>query len=181
MRSHGSGQFEPSQFKRLGQGVVFEAGCLVFHPENIEIDDGVYVGHYAILKGYYRGTLRIGRGTWIGQGAFLHSAGDITIGERVGIGPHVKIVTSTHDEGIAPQAVIDGALRFKPVVLADGADIGVGTVILPGVTIGAGAIVGAGSVVTKDVAAGTVVAGNPARLLRARGALPSTPPPTAPG
>jgi hypothetical protein len=48
-RSHGTGEFETFQFAKLGQGVIFESGVLVFHPENIEIHDHVYVGHYTIL------------------------------------------------------------------------------------------------------------------------------------
>ena len=51
-RSYGSGQFELTQFAKLGQGVIFEPGVLVFHPENIEIGDDVYIGHSTILKGY---------------------------------------------------------------------------------------------------------------------------------
>ena len=63
--SHGSGSIDRSGFRRLGQGVVFERGALVFHAENVEIGDHVYVGHYAILKGYYRNLLSIGSGTWL--------------------------------------------------------------------------------------------------------------------
>ena len=54
--------------------------------------------------------------------------------------------------------------------IGDGASIGSGATILGGITVGDGAIVGAGAVVTKDVAPGEVVAGNPARQLRARAA-----------
>jgi acetyltransferase-like isoleucine patch superfamily enzyme len=61
-----------------------------------------------------------------------------------------------------------GALEFAPVLLDDGCDIGIGAVILPGITVGKGAQVGAGAVVTADVPPYAVVAGNPARLLRTR-------------
>jgi acetyltransferase-like isoleucine patch superfamily enzyme len=63
---------------------------------------------------------------------------------------------------------MDGALAFAPVVLDDGCDIGVGAVILPGVTIGRGAQIGAGSVVVHDVPAGAVAAGVPARVIGSR-------------
>jgi acetyltransferase-like isoleucine patch superfamily enzyme len=53
-----------------------------------------------------------------------------------------------------------------PIILEDGAWIGAGAIILPGVTVGTRAVVGAGSVVVKDVPAGSIVAGNPARVLR---------------
>jgi len=169
LSSHGTGSFERDHFKKLGENVIFEPGCLVFHPERIEIGDRVYVGHYAILKGYHKGLLRIGNGTWIGQGAFLHAAGDLLLGERVGVGPGVKIITSFHEEGKGTQPVMDGVLCFKSVVVEDGADIGVGAIVLPGVRVGKGSLIGAGSVVTRDVEPGWIVAGNPARPLRRRG------------
>ena len=78
--SHGTGIFDPTQFASLGNNVVFESGVLVFHPENMEIGDNVYVGHNSILKGYYRNVMLIGSGTWIGQQCFFHSAGGLTIG-----------------------------------------------------------------------------------------------------
>lgn len=56
--------------------------------------------------------------------------------------------------------------EFAPTVVQRGASIGANATILPGITIGAGAMVGAGSVVTRDVPAGAVVAGNPARIIR---------------
>jgi carbonic anhydrase/acetyltransferase-like protein (isoleucine patch superfamily) len=170
-RSHGTGQFRPEELASLGSGVVFEAGVLVFHPEAISIGDNVYVGHNTILKGYHQNTMAIGRDTWIGQGCFLHSAGGITIGRAVGIGPMVKILTSQHradDVDSVKVPVLYTPLHFAPVVIEDGADIGVGSILLPGVRIGEGAIVGAGAVVTHAVPAFAIVAGVPAKLIRQR-------------
>jgi acetyltransferase-like isoleucine patch superfamily enzyme len=167
-RSHGTGQFTRGELKRCPDSVVFEPGALVFHPENVSLDEDVYVGHYAILKGYYRNELVIGRGAWIGQAAFLHAAGGIRVGSDVGIGPHVCILTSTHAEAGRDRPIMAGAIETAPVVLDDGCDLGVGSIILPGVTVGKGAQVGAGAVVTADVPPFAVVAGNPARVLRLR-------------
>jgi acetyltransferase-like isoleucine patch superfamily enzyme len=167
-RSHGTGQFSAEQFASLGKDVVFEAGVLVFHPENIEIGDDVYVGHQTILKGYYKNRMRIGAGTWIGQQCFFHSAGGLTIGARVGIGPGVRILTSAHQLGHLDKPILDSPIDFAPVVIEDHGDVGVGAVVLPGVTIGRGAQVGAGAVVAADVPAFAVVAGVPARLVRMR-------------
>ena len=166
-RSHGTGQVNRDALAACGTGVVFEPGALVFHPENVEIGDDVYVGHYAILKGYYQNRMIIGTGAWIGQHAFLHSAGGLTIGRRVGIGPGARILSSSHDLAnlAADAAIMDGALNTAPVVLEDGCDIGVNAVILPGVTIGKRAQVGAGAVVTADVPANTIVAGVPAKTI----------------
>ncbi|MGE0786823.1 MAG: transferase [Sandaracinaceae bacterium] len=166
--SHGSGRFSPDQLAACGEGCVFEEGALVFHPERVHLGTDVYVGHHAILKGYYKGTLRIGDGTWIGPQCFLHAAGDLTLGRNVGVGPGVKIITSFHEEVDRATPILHAPLAFLPVIVDDDVDLGVGAIVLPGVRIGRGAQVGAGAVVTRDVAAYAVVAGNPARVLRER-------------
>ena len=141
----------------------------MFHPDTIEIGDDVYIGHYTILKGYFQNKMQIGNHTWIGQGCFFHSAGGLEIGQAVGIGPMVKIITSYHVDDNIDIPVYFNETRFAKVVLKDGCDIGVGSTILPGITIGQGAIVGAGSVVTHDVPDYQVWVGVPARFLRHRG------------
>jgi acetyltransferase-like isoleucine patch superfamily enzyme len=167
-RSHGTGEFRPEQLAQLGPNCVIEAGVLIFHPENVYLGSNVYVGHQTILKGYYKNQLRVGDETWIGQQCFFHAGGGIEIGNQVGIGPGVKILTSAHGEGGRQVAIYNAPVEFKPVVVEDHADIGVGAILLPGVTVGRGAQVGAGSVVTEDVPAYHVVAGVPARVLRER-------------
>ena len=102
------------------------------------------------------------------QGFLDHSLHSSLI-EIVGIGPKVAILTSTHEEPAADapeRPIMQGPLRFAPVRLEDGCDIGVGAILLPGITVGRGAQVGAGAVVTHDVPPRSVVVGNPARLLR---------------
>jgi acetyltransferase-like isoleucine patch superfamily enzyme len=63
---------------------------------------------------------------------------------------------------------MDGPLRFAPIVLGDGCDLGVGAIVLPGVTVGRGAQIGAGAVVTHDVPDGAICAGVPARVIGKR-------------
>jgi acetyltransferase-like isoleucine patch superfamily enzyme len=167
-KSKGKGKFKRSDFKKIGKDVVFEDGVRVFHPENITIGDGAYIGHDTVLEAYHKNEMIIGGGTWIGHGCFFHSAGGIRIGKAVGIGPGVKILTSVHKEGPLSKPIIHNRLDFGGVVIEDGSDIGMGAIILPGITIGKGAQVGAGAVVTKDIDPFTVVAGNPARVLRKR-------------
>lgn len=167
-KSHGSGAFEPSQLAACGEGCVFEAGVLIFHPENVELGRNVYVGHHAILKGYYKNRLRIGDETWIGQQVFMHSAGGLEIGARVGIGPGVRIITSNHREAGREVPVLFSPVEFAPVVIGEDSDLGVGCVVLPGVTIGRGAVIGAGAVVAEDIPDYAVAAGVPARVLRLR-------------
>ena len=167
-QSHGSGVFEPSSLASLGRDCVWEHGVLVFHPENVHVGTNVYVGHRTILKGYHRNEMRIGDNTWIGQDCFFHSAGGLEIGQRVGIGPGVRILTSTHAETPAPAPIMAGELVFAAVSIGDGSDIGIGATILPGVQIGRGVQVGAGAVVDRDLPDYCVAAGVPARVLRMR-------------
>lgn len=167
-KSHGTGEFDPKLLRKLGKNVIFERGVLVFHPENIEIGNNVYVGHNTILKGYYKNLMKIGDHTWIGQSCFLHSAGGLTIGKAVGIGPNVMILTSQHHPSGRDLPVLFSPVKLAEVILMDGCDIGSRSTILPGVTIGEGAIVGAGSVVTKSVPDYEVWAGVPAKRIKKR-------------
>jgi acetyltransferase-like isoleucine patch superfamily enzyme len=167
-RSHGTGEFRVEDFCRLGKNVVFEKGVLVFHPENIEIGDNVYIGHYTMLKGYYKNSMVIGDHTWIGPQCFLHSAGGLRIGRAAGIGPKVTILTSQHQCIDRELPVYFSPLEFAEVWLGDGCDIGAGTIILPGVKIGEGAIVGAGAVVVNEIPSYEIWAGVPAQKIKER-------------
>lgn len=164
-KSHGNGT-APWVFRRLGADVVIENGVLVFHPENISIGENVYIGHNTILKAYHVNELVIGDGSWIGQQCFLHSGGGITIGKHVGIGPGVKILTSSHALHLSTTLpIMHRPLIFNPVEILDGCDLGVNSVILPGVKLGENVQVGAGAVVTKSFPDNCVVAGVPARII----------------
>jgi acetyltransferase-like isoleucine patch superfamily enzyme len=166
--SHGTGEIDRALFAGLGSNVIFEPGAMVFHPEQIVLGNNVYVGHYAILKGYYKNRMVIGNNVWIGQHCLLHSAGGLTIGDNVGIGPGVRITTARHEERGRDVPILFAELAMNPVVLKDECNIGVNAVILSGVTVGRGAQVGAGAVVVEDVPDFAVVAGVPARLQRLR-------------
>ena len=148
--------------------MVIEATALIFHPGSISLGENVYVGHLALLDGYHRGSLEVGDGTWIGPQCYLHAAGGITIGAAVGIGPGVRILTSSHELGDPEQPILHAPIAFAPVRIGEGCDLGAGAVILPGVTLGRGVQVGAGSVVTADQPDLAVAVGVPARVLRFR-------------
>ena len=85
----------------------------------------------------------------------------VTIGEGTQIGPAVQIYTADHPRD--PVVRRSGAEFGRPIAIGRNVWIGGGAIILPGVTIGDGAVIGAGSVVTRDVAAGAIARGNPAR------------------
>jgi len=167
-RSHGTGGFRSEDLGSCGEGCVFEPGVLVFHADRIHLGRNVYIGHQTILKGYHVNEMTIGDESWIGQQCFLHSAGGLRIGARVGIGPGVRIITSRHEESGRDTPILFSRIALTPVVIEDDADLGVGAIVLPGVTVGRGAQIGAGAVVTHDVPPFSVCAGVPARVLRER-------------
>lgn len=102
----------------------------------------------------------IGRDAIIMPGCLMMSAGGITIEDEVQIAANVQLISNNHD--------LDNRwiITCKPVRICCRAWIGAGATILPGVTVGENAVVGAASVVTHDVPADTIVAGNPAKIIR---------------
>jgi maltose O-acetyltransferase len=116
---------------------------------------------------YRRCGYHIGTQTYIAEGLTiaekLEDRGNVIIGNRAAIGPNVILLSSSdpNNSWISPYVKVQ---RGK-VTIADDAWIGAGAIIMPNVYVGTGAVVGAGSVVTKDVAAYTIVAGVPARKI----------------
>lgn len=167
-RSEGSGEVDTTKLKQCGENVIIEDGVRIFHPENIEIGDNVYIGHGTILKGYYNADMKIGSNVWIGQGCYFHSAGGLIINGNVGIGPMVKIMTSEHQELGHEIPILFSALDFEKVEIEEDCNIGMGAIILKGVTIGTGSKIGAGAVVTKSIPKYSVAVGVPAKVIKER-------------
>lgn len=110
--------------------------------------------------------LEIGEHSWVDSGVNLYAVDRLTIGAHSVISTGAFLCTASHDPSSPIFELITG-----PIVVGDMAWIGARSFIMPGVLIGEGAVVGAGSVVTKDVAPWTIVAGNPAREIGRRGSL----------
>lgn len=115
--------------------------------------------------------VHIGEHVFINYQADLLDGGDIYIGDRVMIGPEVKISSGNHS--LIPEKrmkITDGKLQLisiaEPVVIGDDVWICGNATICPGVKIGNRAVVAAGAVVTKDVPEGALVGGNPARIIK---------------
>lgn len=127
----------------------------------------VHIGNksFVMKKNYIMAPnhLYIGNYTHINRGCTLDARGNITIGDNVSISHNVSIMTGSHDVN---SRHFQGV--YLPVVINDYVWIGIGSVILQGVSIGEGAIVAAGSVVTKDVEPYSIVGGIPAKRIGTR-------------
>jgi acetyltransferase-like isoleucine patch superfamily enzyme len=135
-------------------GVGFNSGHGVMIREDNVIGDGCSVGTHSVLE---PGN-RIGDRTRIHSQCFLEH---VTLGRAVFVGPAVVFTDDPHPMCPRYLECVLGA------VVEDDVSIGGGAVLLPGVRVGRGALVGAGAVVIRDVEAGMVVAGNPARVVKA--------------
>ncbi len=138
---------------RMGQGVRIAPNASFRNGARIDLGDRVQIGEYVSL--------------WAGRPS-SGAGGRIEIGAGATLGPHVFI--SAADYGLSADApVTEQGMVLKDVVIGPEVWIGARAVITAGVTIGAGAVIGAGSVVTRDIPAGAIAAGVPARVIRLRG------------
>lgn len=108
-------------------------------------------------------NITLGRNVFINQGCHFMDMGGISIGDEVLIGPNVNLISAGHP--LAPAERRKGIVT-RPIVIGGNVWIGAAATVLPGVTIGDNAVVAAGAVVSRDVPAGTLVAGVPARALK---------------
>lgn len=112
----------------------------------------------------YGEHLRIGARTFVNTNLVALDVAAITIGEDCRVGPSVQLLTATHPLAPAPRrAKLESA---RPITIGDNVWLGGGVIVLPGVSVGQDSVVGAGSVVTRDVPAGVLAVGNPARVVR---------------
>lgn len=107
-------------------------------------------------------NIEVGQNVFINSGCRFQDQGKIVIGDNSLIGHNVVIATINHD--LMPNK--RGTLHLKPVKLEKNTWIGSSSTILPGITVGKNSIVAAGSIVTKDVPPNTIVAGNPAKVIK---------------
>lgn len=110
----------------------------------------------------YGTNIEVGEGCYINFNCNFVDDGKITIGNRVMFGPAVTIATVGHP--INPK--MREYMYTDPVTIGDNCWIGANVTICPGVTIGENTVIGAGSVVTKDIPANVIAAGNPCRVIR---------------
>jgi maltose O-acetyltransferase len=117
------------------------------------------------LRCDYGYRIRVGARTFVNYGLVALDVASIAIGDDVQIGPNVQLLTATHPLEPGPRRATWEAAQ--PIVIGDNVWLGGGVIVCPGVTIGADAVVGAGAVVVRDLPAGVVAVGSPARVVRA--------------
>jgi maltose O-acetyltransferase len=112
----------------------------------------------------YGDQITIGVRSFVNFGGTILDGAAVTIGDDVQIGPSVQLLTATHPLDAAERA--SGWECARPIVIGSGAWLGGGVIVGPGVTVGERTVVGAGAVAVRDLPAGVVAVGNPARVIR---------------
>ncbi len=154
-----------SSFQQIAPDVKLGKDVRIFAFTNLygcELGDEVKVGAFVeIQKG-----VKVGRRCKISSHTFICEG--VTIEDEVFIGHNVTFINDRYPRATNGDGSLQGEADWAcvPTRVKRGASIGSGATLLCGVTVGEGAVIGAGSVVTKDVPARAVVAGNPARVLR---------------
>lgn len=112
----------------------------------------------------YGVNIRLGRGVFVNFNAVFLDCNWITIGDHTMLGPAVQVYAADHPRDAKTRS--SGRELGRPITIGRHVWIGGGSIICPGVSIGDNTTIGAGSVVTRDIPANVVAAGNPCRVLR---------------
>jgi acetyltransferase-like isoleucine patch superfamily enzyme len=160
-------------FGRLGPGSSLQLPIRLANPAHIEVGSDVLVFPGAILLSYLGGRIVLGDGSHLHERVTITAQSSVVLGERVMVSRNVHISDHDHRFDDPDVPIMDQGMRpSRPIVIGDGAWIGHGAVVLPGVRIGRNAVVGANAVVTRDVPDRSVAVGQPARVVRTVGEAP---------
>jgi acetyltransferase-like isoleucine patch superfamily enzyme len=143
--------------------------------DGIRFGDNVSIGAGTLIRpsSYYSRAIGVGlvmgEGSSLSPGCYIGCSGGVTIGEKTMLGPGVRVFAEDHVMTDPSLDVKSQGVQWSPITIGSGCWIASGVTITSGVTIGDGAVVAAGAVVTRDVPAGAVYGGIPARELKSRG------------
>ena len=157
-----------------GDGLLVEADVTIIGGSRIKLGRSVRLMAHAYLWATARGTIEIGDRTYIGSHTWMVANQAVRVGADVLIAPFCYLQDTDHGFADPTITIADQPSVSAPIVIDDGVWLGAHVVVTRGVRIGRGAVVGAGSVVTRDVAPFTIVAGAPARIIGHRGAPPGS-------
>src|SRR3954452_7159616 len=127
-----------------------------------ELGDGVVIR--PPFRCEYGSRVSIGAGTFMNYDCLILDVAPITVGAACQLATRVQLLTATHPVDPAPRRI--GWESGEPISIGDNVWLGGGVIVCPNVTIGDDTVVGAGAVVTRDLPAGVVAAGVPARVIR---------------
>ena len=152
--------------RKIAADVKLGTGVKIYDFVNLygcEIGDNSQIGTFVEVQK----NAVVGKNCKISTHTFICEG--VTIEDNVFVGHNVSFINDRYPRATTADGQLQTGTDWEcvPTLVRKGASVGSGSVILCGVTVGEGAIIGAGSVVTKDVPAQTIVAGNPARVLRA--------------
>ncbi len=153
--------------KTWGPQVEIDPGCLIVNPHFIEFDGPARIRAGTYLIGDSRGFIHFSSGVYIGYQCIINGAGGVYLGKDCALGDKVEIITSVHNLNDKPEILLS-KVNFSCVSIGRGADVGVGSVILPGVNVGRFTQIGAGSVVTRSIPDNSIAVGNPCRVTKER-------------
>ena len=144
---------------RLGAGVTLSKFINLY---GCEVGDHTKIGAFVEVQK----NARIGRNCKVSSHTFICEG--VTIEDNVFVGDGVTFINDAYPRATTPNGELQTEKDWKvePTLVKAGASIGSGSTILANITIGENALIGAGSVVTRDVPANAIVAGNPARVFR---------------
>jgi maltose O-acetyltransferase len=165
---------DPELGKRMRRGTGLAAEFAELWPRDREAARAVLVellaglGEKTVVRAPiyvdYGDQLTIGARGFVNYGLVALDVASIAIGDDCQLGPNVQLLTAYHPTEPEPRrAKLEAA---APITIGDNVWLGGGVIVLPGVTIGDDSVIGAGAVVTRDVPAGVLAVGNPARVVR---------------
>ena len=162
------GKIQAKRFQvQAGKNVYIGKHCALKGKSNIVLEDGVTVHPYAqIWSG--GGTVRIGRGSEIGERCRISIANSLVIGEKVLLSPNVYITDCDHEYRNVEVPVIDQGIvqKGQKVSIGEGSYIGINAVIVGNVKIGKHCVIGANSIVNKDIPDFCVAVGCPVKIIK---------------
>jgi maltose O-acetyltransferase len=161
-------RYQMAQFwvSLLPHNALNRVRTVIYRVAGLKIGNGTVIMGAVTLVGTepIASMLEIGANCRINSPLYIELTAPVKIGNDVGIGHHVVLITTDHQTGDSASRA--GMSICSPITIDAGAWIGAGSTILPGVTVGAGAVVAAGSLVTQSVLPNRVVGGVPARVVK---------------